>query len=78
MRPLGVKNVNHRFLGGKVVNRGLKMGAKGLGYIGDLTPLSMAFAPEIAPVLETAKLASVGLNALQKGRMMAKHRSVLA
>lgn len=74
MKPIGVKRPIHNVFGGKSVNRGLKFGAKALGYIGDLTPIAMAVAPEVAPVLESAKLASIGLNSLQKGRQLMKHR----
>jgi len=73
MRPLGTKMPARRVFGGKMVNRGLKFGAKALGYLGDLTPVAMAVAPEVAPALEAAKLASIGLSTLQKGRQMIKH-----
>jgi hypothetical protein len=72
MRPVGVKGVRFNFLGGKNVNRGLKFGAKALGYIGDLTPVAMAVAPAAAPALEAAKMASVALGVAQKGRQMIK------
>jgi len=70
---MGVKKVARNVFGGKALNRGLKFGAKALGYIGDLTPIAMAVAPEAAPVLEAAKLASLGLSTLQKGRQLVKH-----
>lgn len=62
MRPLGVKKAVRNVFGSKFVNRGLKMGAKSLGYIGDMALPASILAPEIAPVLESAKLASIGLN----------------
>jgi hypothetical protein len=73
-RPLGVKKATHNVFGGKALNRGLKFGAKSLGYLGDLTPVAMAVAPEVAPVLEAAKLASLSLGTIQKGRQAIKHR----
>ncbi len=63
-----------RVFGGKMVNRGLKFGAKALGYLGDLTPVAMAVAPTLAPALEAAKLASIGLSTVQKGRQLIKNR----
>lgn len=74
MRPIGVKKASHNIFGGKNVNRGLKFGAKALGYIGDLTPVAAAFAPEAVPALEAAKMASVGLGAIQRSRQAMKHR----
>ena len=74
MRPLGVKKATHNVFGGKALNRGLKFGAKALGYLGDLTPVAMAVAPAAAPALEAAKLASIGLSTIQKGRQLIKHR----
>lgn len=74
MRPIGVKKASHNIFGGKNVNRGLKFGAKALGYIGDLTPVAMAIAPEVAPALEAAKLASISLGTAQKLRQSIKHR----
>ncbi len=76
MKPIGVKNPYKNFLGGKTVNRGLKFGAKALGYIGDLTPVA-ATIPGLqvaVPALEAAKIASIGLNVAQKGRQMIKHK----
>lgn len=74
MKPIGTKTPYRNFLGGKNVNRGLKFGAKALGYIGDLAPVAMAVAPAAAPALEAAKLASIGLSVAQKGRQMIKYR----
>ena len=73
MRPLGVKAPVRRVFGGKMVNRGLKFGAKSLGYVGDLIPAAAVLAPEALPVLETAKAMGIGLGVLQKGRQMIKH-----
>jgi hypothetical protein len=61
MRPLGVKLASRNIFGSKVVNRGMKLGAKALGYVGDLALPASFLAPEVAPVLEAAKLASIGL-----------------
>lgn len=61
MRPLGVKKASHNIFGSKAVNRGIKMGAKALGYVGDLAPVAGVLAPSVAPALEAAKIASVGL-----------------
>ena len=71
MKRIGTKSVRLRLLGGKNINRGLKFGTKALGWLGDLTPFAAAFQPELAPVLETAKLASIGMSALQKAKQMA-------
>lgn len=62
MRPLGVKKAVRNVFGSKLVNRGIKMGAKSLGYVGDLALPASFLAPEVAPVLEAAKIASIGLN----------------
>ena len=72
MKRIGTKSVRLRLLGGKTTNRGLKFGTKALGWLGDMTPLAAAFQPELAPLLETAKLASIGMGALQKAKQMAK------
>lgn len=62
MRPIGVKKAVRNIFGSKLVNRGIKMGAKSLGYVGDLALPASILAPEVAPVLEAAKLTSIGLN----------------
>lgn len=67
MRPLGVKKAVHNVFGSKAVNRGMKFGAKALGYIGDMALPASILAPEIAPALETAKLASIGLGMARRG-----------
>lgn len=68
MRPLGVKKATRNIFGNKVVNRGMKIGVKALGYIGDLAPFAAALgAPEAVPALEAAKIASVGLNVARRG-----------
>lgn len=67
MRPLGVKKPFRNVFGSKSVNRGLKFGAKALGYLGDMALPASLIAPEIAPALETAKLASFGLNLARRG-----------
>lgn len=72
MKPIGTKTPYKNLLGGKNVNRGLKFGAKALGYMGDLAPLAMAVSPAAGPVLEAAKMASIGLGVAQKGRQMIK------
>lgn len=72
MKRLGTKAIHFNLLGGKRVNQGLKFGAKALGWLGDLTPAAAVLAPEVAPILETAKLASVGMSALQKAKQLAK------
>jgi len=74
MKPIGTKSIFKNMLGGKRVNQGLKFGAKALGYVGDLAPVAMVAAPALAPALEAAKLASIGLGVAQKGRQMIKHR----
>ena len=72
MQRLGTKSTHFRPLGGKLMNQGLKFGSKALGWLGDLTPAAAMLAPELAPVLETAKLTSIGLSALQKAKQLAK------
>lgn len=72
MRRLGTKTTHFRPLGGKFINQGLKFGTKALGFLGDLTPAAAVMAPELAPVLETAKLASIGMGALQKFKQATK------
>jgi hypothetical protein len=67
MRPLGVKRAIHNVFGSKAVNRGMKFGAKALGYVGDLALPASIVAPEVAPVLEAAKIASIGLNMARRG-----------
>ncbi len=76
MKPIGTKNPYKNFIGGKNVNRGLRFGAKALGYIGDLTPVAAAIPglQAAVPALEAAKLASIGLGVAQKGRQLIKHR----
>lgn len=74
MRPIGVKRQIHNVFGGKALNRGMKFGAKALGYIGDMAPAAMIIAPEAAPVLEAAKAASIGLDSLRKTRQAIKYR----
>ena len=67
MKPLGVKTPFRNILGSKSVNRGMKFGAKALGYIGDLAPVAIvAGFPEAAPALENAKMASIALNATRR------------
>ena len=72
MKHIGTKSTHFRPLGGKMINQGLKFGTKALGWLGDLTPVAAALAPEIAPILETAKLASLGMGALQRAKQLAK------
>ena len=72
MKQIGTKSTHFRPLGGKMINQGLKFGTKALGWLGDLTPVAAALAPEIAPILETAKLASLGMGALQRAKQLAK------
>lgn len=67
MRPLGVKKAVRNIFGSKAVNRGMKMGVKALGYVGDLALPASFVAPELAPALEAAKVASVGLNMARRG-----------
>jgi hypothetical protein len=67
MRPLGVKKPFRNVFGSKAVNRGMKIGAKALGYLGDMAPVASIVAPEMAPALETAKLASIGLGMARRG-----------
>ncbi len=67
MRPLGVKKATRNIFGSKTLNRGMKMGVKSLGYIGDLALPASILAPEIAPVLEASKIASIGLNLARRG-----------
>jgi hypothetical protein len=71
---LGAKHGLKNYIGGKRVNQALKFGSKALGLLGDLTPVAMAVAPAAAPALEAAKLASIGLGVMQKGRQMIKNR----
>lgn len=74
MKRVGTKFAMKNLLGGKRVNQALKIGTKALGLVGDLAPAAMVAAPAIAPALEVAKLASIGLGVAQKGRQMIKHR----
>lgn len=67
MRPLGVKKATRNIFGSKSFNRGMKMGVKALGYVGDMALPASVVAPEMAPALETAKLASFGLNLVRRG-----------
>lgn len=67
MRPLGVKKATRNIFGSKAVNRGMKLGAKALGYVGDLALPASIVAPEVAPALEAAKIASIGLNMARRG-----------
>lgn len=67
MRPLGVKKATRNIFGSKAVNRGMKMGVKALGYVGDLALPASVLAPEVAPALEAAKVASFGLNLARRG-----------
>lgn len=67
MRPLGVKKAARNIFGSKTFNRGMKMGVKALGYVGDLALPAAVVAPEFAPALEAAKLTSIGLNLARKG-----------
>lgn len=76
MRPLGVKRPVHNVFGGKALNRGLKMGAKSLGYIGDMAIPAAFLAPAAVPALEAAKAASVGLDVIRKGRQAIKYGSL--
>ncbi len=72
MQRLGTKSTHFRPLGGKFINQGLKFGTKALGYLGDLAPVAAVLQPELAPVLETAKLASIGMGVLQKAKQHSK------
>lgn len=76
MKPIGVKRPIHNVFGGKNVNRGLKFGAKALGYVGDLAIPAAFLAPAAAPALEAAKAASVGLDIIRKGRQAVKYGSL--
>lgn len=67
IRPLGVKKATRNIFGGKALNRGMKIGAKALGYVGDLALPAALVAPEFAPALEAAKVASIGLNMARRG-----------
>jgi len=71
MKRVGTKNSFKQFLGSKNINRGVKIGAKYLGLVGDLAPVA-AVTPGLqaaAPILEAAKVASIGL---EGGRIAAK------
>lgn len=74
MKFVGTKSPLKNFIGGKRVNQALKFGSKALNAVGDLAPIALAVAPEVAPVLEAAKMAGVALGVAQKGRQMIKHR----
>lgn len=76
MRPIGVKRPVHNVFGGKTLNRGLKFGAKSLGYIGDMAVPAAFLAPAAVPALEAAKAASVGLDVIRKGRQAIKYGSL--
>lgn len=77
VRPIGVKKATHNVFGGKNLNRGLKIGAKALGYVGDLALPASLIAPYAVPALEAAKAASITLDIAQKGRQMIKNRKIM-
>jgi hypothetical protein len=77
MQPIGTKMATRRVFGGKMVNRGMKFGAKALGYIGDMAIPAAFVAPAAVPVLEAAKAASVVLDVGQKMRQNYKHRQLV-
>lgn len=74
MKRVGTKAPFKNLLGGKRVNQALKIGSKALGVVGDLAPVAMVAAPTLAPALEAAKIASLGLGLAQMGRQMIKKR----
>ena len=76
MKPIGTKRAVHNVFGGKNVNRGLKFGAKALGYIGDMAIPAAFLAPAAVPALEAAKAASVGMDIVRKGRQAVKYGSL--
>lgn len=76
MKPIGHKRAVHNVFGGKNVNRGLKFGAKALGFVGDLAVPAAFLAPAAVPALEAAKAASVGMDIIRKGRQAVKYRSL--
>ena len=76
MKPIGAKRAVHNVFGGKNVNRGLKFGAKALGYIGDMAIPAAFLAPAAVPALEAAKAASVGMDIVRKGRQAVKYGSL--
>lgn len=76
MKPIGHKKVVHNVFGGKALNRGLKFGAKALGFIGDMAIPAAFLAPAAVPALEAAKATSVGLDIIRKGRQAAKYGSI--
>ena len=76
MKPLGVKRPIYNVFGGKNLNRGLKFGAKALGYVGDAALGAAFLAPAAVPVLEAAKATSIGLDMIRKGRQAIKYRSL--
>ncbi len=77
MRPIGVKKATRNVFGGKALNRGLKMGAKALGYVGDLALPAAFLAPAAVPVLEAAKAASVTMDVAQKVRQNIKNKRLI-
>lgn len=76
-RPLGHKKVTRNVFGGKALNRGLKIGAKSLGMIGDLALPAAFLAPAAVPVLEAAKAASVAMDVAQKVRQNIKNKRLI-
>jgi hypothetical protein len=77
MKPIGHKSITRRVFGGKMVNRGMKFGAKALGMIGDMAIPAALVAPAAVPALEAAKAASVVLDVGQKMRQNYKHRQMM-
>jgi hypothetical protein len=77
MRPIAVKTVKHPVLGGKNFNRGLKIGSKALGYVGDLALPASFVAPYAVPALEAIKATSVAMDVAQKVRQNIKHKKIM-
>lgn len=77
MKPIAVKSPAKNVIGGKRLNQTLKMGAKALGYVGDLALPAMFVAPQLAPALEAAKAGSLALSGLQKARQIAKYKRLV-
>lgn len=77
MKPVGTKSPHKNVIGGKRLNQTLKMGAKALGYVGDMALPSMFIAPQLTPALEAAKAGSLALSGLQKARQIAKYKKLV-
>jgi hypothetical protein len=74
MLRIGTKRPTSKVFGGKMMNRVAKFGGKALSMAGDLAPVAAVLAPPLAPALEAAKLAGLGLTGYHMLKQYQKHR----